>query len=87
MIYDKICTHLRCFGSRFTLKSARARTRARSGAHDFYAVILGSVCCYKTDIGITIKFVLIYAVLAHVLRWNPPEPEPAHDRLHAIFTP
>ena len=28
-IYAKIYTHLRCFGSRFTLKSARARTRAR----------------------------------------------------------
>ena len=26
-IYAKIYTHLRCFGSRFTLKSARARTR------------------------------------------------------------
>jgi hypothetical protein len=23
-----------------------------------------------------LNFVLIYAVLAHVLRWNPPEPEP-----------
>jgi hypothetical protein len=31
---------------------------------------------YKTNIGITQNFVLIYAVLAHVLRWNPPEPEP-----------
>jgi hypothetical protein len=61
MIYAKICTHLRCFGSRFTLNSTRARTRARSGAHDFYAVILGSVCCYKTDIGFTLNFVLIYA--------------------------
>ena len=80
MIYDKICTHLRCFGSRFTLKSTRSRTRARSGAHDFYAVILGSVCCYKTDIGITLNFVLIYAVLGHVLRCNPLEPEPEPDR-------
>jgi hypothetical protein len=23
----------------------------------------------------------------YVLRWNPPELEPAHDRLHAIFMP
>jgi hypothetical protein len=52
-IYAKIYTHLRCFGSRFTLKSARARTRhlrcfgsrftLKSAqaitAHDFYAVI------------------------------------------------
>jgi hypothetical protein len=27
--FNKIYTYLRCFGSRFTLKSARARTRAR----------------------------------------------------------
>jgi hypothetical protein len=69
------------------LESARARTRARSAARDFHAVILGSVCCYKTDIGFTLNFVLIYAVLAHVLRWNRSEPGPAHDRLHAIFMP
>jgi hypothetical protein len=87
VFYTKFRTHLRCFSSRFTLESARARTRARSAAHDFYAVILGFVCCYKTDIGFTLNFVLIYVVLAHVLRWNPPEPEPAHDRLHAIFMP
>jgi hypothetical protein len=86
-IYDKFRTHLRCFRSCFTLESARARTRARSAARAFYAVILGLVCCYKTDIGFTLNFVLIYVVLSHVLRWNPPEPEPAHDRLHAIFTP
>jgi hypothetical protein len=41
MIYAKIHTYLRCFGSRFTQKSARARTRARSDAHDFYALIFG----------------------------------------------
>jgi hypothetical protein len=29
---------------------------------------LGPVCCYKTDIGFTINFVLIYAVLDNVLR-------------------
>lgn len=34
-------THLRCFGSRFTSKSARARTRARSDARYFHAVIFG----------------------------------------------
>jgi hypothetical protein len=43
-IYDyvKICTHLRCFGSRFTQNFVRARTRARSDTHDFCAVIFGS---------------------------------------------
>jgi hypothetical protein len=87
MIYTNIRNNLRCFRSHFTLQSARARTRARSTPRDFHAVILGPVSCYKTDIGFTLNFVLIYAVLAHVLRWNPPEPEPTHDRLHAIFTP
>jgi hypothetical protein len=86
-IYAKFRTHLRCFRSYFTLESARARTRARSAARDFHAVILGPVCHYKTDIAFTLNFVLIYAVLAQVLRWNPPEPEPTHDRLHAIFMP
>jgi hypothetical protein len=71
----------------FYVEIIQARTRARSAARDFHAVILGPVCCYKTDIGFTLNFVLIYVVLAHVLRSNPPEPEPAHDRLHAIFTP
>jgi hypothetical protein len=68
--------HLRYFGSRFMIKSTRARTLARSVTRDFHAVILGPVCCYKTEIGFTLNFVLIYAVLAHGLRWNPPEPEP-----------
>jgi hypothetical protein len=40
--YAKICTHLRCFGSHFTQKFVRARTRARSDVGDFYAVIFGS---------------------------------------------
>jgi hypothetical protein len=71
----------------FYAEIIRARTRARSAARDFHVVILGLVCCYKTDIRFTVNFVLIYAVLAHVLRWNPPEPEPTHDRLHAIFMP
>jgi hypothetical protein len=69
------------------IKSTRARTLTRSVACDFHAVILGLVCCYKTDIGFTLNFVFIYAVLAHVVRWNPPKPELAHDRLHVIFTP
>jgi hypothetical protein len=72
-IYAKFRTHLLCFSSRYTLESARARTRARSVARDFHAVILGPVCCYKIDIEFTLNFVLIYVVLAHVLRWNPPE--------------
>jgi hypothetical protein len=40
--YAKICTHLHCFGSRFTQKIVRAKTRARLDARDFYAVIFGS---------------------------------------------
>jgi hypothetical protein len=79
-IYAKFRTHLRCFISHFTLESVRPRTRARSAARDFHAVILGPVCCYKTDIGFTLNFVFIYAVLAYVLRWNPPEPESEPDR-------
>jgi hypothetical protein len=35
---------------------------------------------YKIDRGFTLKFVFIYAVLDHVLRLNPPELEPEHDR-------
>jgi hypothetical protein len=80
-IYTKFRTYLRCFSSRFTLKSIRARTHARSDAHDFYIVISGPICCYETDIRFTLNFVLIYVVLDHVLRWNLPEPEPAHDRV------
>jgi hypothetical protein len=30
----------------------------------------------------TQKFILIYAVFVHVLRWNLFELEPAHDRTH-----
>jgi hypothetical protein len=69
------------------IKFTRARTLARLAARDFHVVILGSFCCYKTYIGFTLNFLLIYAVLAHVLRWNRSEPGPAHDRLHAIFMP
>jgi hypothetical protein len=54
------------------IKSTRAKTLARSAARDFHAVILGPVWCYKTDIGFTLNFVFIYAVLAHVLRRNLP---------------
>jgi hypothetical protein len=41
-IYAKFRTHLRCFGSCFTLKSIRVRTRSRWDARDFYAVIFGT---------------------------------------------
>jgi hypothetical protein len=82
MLYTKFRTHLRCFSSLFTLKSFQPEP-----AHDRLHAILGPVWCYKTDIGFTLNFVLIYAVLDHVLRWNLPEPKPVHDRLHAIFTP
>jgi hypothetical protein len=40
-IYAKIHTHLRSFGSHFTQKSARVKTRTRSDARDFYAVFFG----------------------------------------------
>ena len=81
-IYTKIRNHLRCFSSRFTIKSIQARTRVRSDARDFHTIISGPICCYETDIRFMLNFVLIYVVLTHVLRWNPPEPEPAHDRTH-----
>jgi hypothetical protein len=68
MIYAKIHTHLCCFGSRFTLKSVRARTRARPVARDFRAVNLGSIRHYETNIRFMVKFVLIYNILVHVLR-------------------
>jgi hypothetical protein len=68
MIYAKIYTHLRCFGSRFMLKSVQARTRARPVARDFRAVNLGFIRHYETNIRFTVKFVLIYNVLVHILR-------------------
>jgi hypothetical protein len=43
-IYAKSRNHLRCFGSCFTLKSVRVRTRSRWDAwdaRDFYTVIFG----------------------------------------------
>jgi hypothetical protein len=67
-MYAKIHTHLRCFGSRFMLKSVRARTRARPVARDIRAINLGSIRHYETNIRFTVKFVLIYSVLVHVLR-------------------
>ena len=47
---------------------------------------LNSVICYETDQRFMLKFTHIYAILDHILRKNPPEPEPAHDRTRAIFT-
>jgi hypothetical protein len=69
-IYAKICNHLRCFGSRFTLKSVRAKTRARSVARDFRAVNLGSIRHYKTNIQFMVKSILIYNVSVHLLRFT-----------------
>jgi hypothetical protein len=86
-IYAKVHTYLRYFGSRFTQKSVWARTHARSDTRNFYAVILGPIRRYETDLRFTLKFVPIYAVLVHVLHKNPPEPEHAHDRTRVIFTP
>jgi hypothetical protein len=68
MIYAKIHTHLRCFGSRFTQKIARSRTHVRSEARDFYAVMVGLIRRYETDLRFTLKFVLIYVGLVHDLR-------------------
>jgi hypothetical protein len=68
MIYAKIHTHLRCFGSRFTQKFARSITRARSEARDFYAVMIGPIRRYEIDLRFTLKFVLIYVGLVHDLR-------------------
>jgi hypothetical protein len=42
---------------------------------------------YEKDGQFTLKFVLIYVVLIHVIRLNSFEPEPAHDRWRAIFAP
>jgi hypothetical protein len=66
MIYAKIRTHLRSFGSRFTYKSVRVRTRIRPVTRDFHAVNFGSIRHYETDIWFTLTFVLIYNVSIHV---------------------
>jgi hypothetical protein len=34
-----------------------------------------------------LKFILIYAVLVHVLRKKSLDPEPTYDQKRAIFTP
>jgi hypothetical protein len=48
---------------------------------------LNVVIRYETDQRFMLKFTPIYAILDHILRKNPPEPEPAHDPTRAIFTP
>jgi hypothetical protein len=67
MMYAKICTHLRCFGSRFTLKYDRARIRARSNVRNFYAVIFGPHSLLRNRSIIYVDFVFIYAILVHIL--------------------
>jgi hypothetical protein len=47
---------------------------------------LNFVIRYETDQRFMLKFTPIYAILDHILRKNPPEPELAHDRTRAIFT-
>jgi hypothetical protein len=47
---------------------------------------LNVVIRYETDQRFMLKFTPIYAVLDHILRKNPSEPEPAHDPTRAIFT-
>jgi hypothetical protein len=67
MMYAKICTHLRCFGSRFTLKFDRARIRARSNVRNYHAVIFGPHSLLRNRSIIYVNFVFIYAILVHVL--------------------
>jgi hypothetical protein len=67
MMYAKICTHLRCFGSRFTLKFDRARIRARSNVRNFHAVIFGPHSLLRNMSIIYVNFVFIYAISVHVL--------------------
>jgi hypothetical protein len=76
MMYAKICTNLRCFGSRFTLKSDRARIRARSNLRNFHAVIFGPHSMLRNRSIIYVNFVFIYAISVHVLCLNLPELEP-----------
>jgi hypothetical protein len=85
--YAKICTHLRCFGLRFTQKSVRARTRARSDARDFYAVIFGSHSSLRNRSMIYAKIHTHLRCFDSRFTQNSPDPEPAHDRKRAIFTP
>jgi hypothetical protein len=54
-------------------------------ARDFHTVIRANPSCYETDRRFMLKFVSIYVVLVHVLRWNLPEPETAHKWRCAIF--
>jgi hypothetical protein len=67
MMYAKICTHLRCFGSRFTLKFYRARICARSNVRNFHAVIFGPHSLLRNRSIIYVNFVFIYAILVHIL--------------------
>jgi hypothetical protein len=67
MMYAKICTHLRCFGSRFTLKFDRARIRAQSNVHNYHAVIFGPHSLLRNMSIIYVNFVFIYAISVHVL--------------------
>jgi hypothetical protein len=67
MMYTKICTHLRCFGSRFTLKFDRARIRARSKVRNFHALIFGPHSLLRNKSIIYANFVFIYSILVHVL--------------------
>jgi hypothetical protein len=61
------------------------KIRARSGEHDFHAVIQ-ALFVVRKQIN-DLKFILSYAVMVHVLRRNLPKPEPVHDRTRAIFMP
>jgi hypothetical protein len=49
LIYAKILHIYVVFGSRFTLKSVRARNRAQSDMRDFYAIILDTIRYYETN--------------------------------------
>jgi hypothetical protein len=86
MIYAKIRTHLRCFGSRFTHKSVRARTHVRPVTRDFRAVNFGSIRHYETNIRFTLTFVLIYDVSVHVYA-KIHSSQNLRTQPHIIFTP
>jgi hypothetical protein len=84
-IYAKICTHLRWFGSRFTLKSTRPRTRARSDARDFYAVIFGghSSLWNRSTIYAKIRYHLCW--IGSYFTLKSASARTVHDRIHAYL--
>jgi hypothetical protein len=71
MIYAKICTHLRCFSSRFMLKSVLRQNLCMLGRKWFSHRNSALILRYEKDWRFTLNFLIIYVVLVHVLRRNP----------------